>query len=355
MGDKEKLEGLPRVAISIGDLNGIGMEVIMKTFQDQRMLEMCTPIVFGSNRIASFHRKALGIQQFNFQSIKHPEEAIPGKVNMINAVEKDLEIQLGQVTADGGKGAFQSLDKACEAIEKGWADVLVTAPINKDNIQSEDFKFPGHTEYLSERFGGEALMLMCSEDLIVGTATGHVPLEKVSANLDYEQLKKQILSLHQTLVQDMRKNKPKIAVLGLNPHAGENGLLGKEDKEIIKPVVDALFTSGKLVYGPYSADGFFGSGQFKNFDAIVSMYHDQGLIPFKTLTFNRGVNYSSGLSIIRCSPDHGTGFDIAGKDEASPDSFRAAVYLACDMFKNRTEHAALTEDVLEIRKPDKRR
>ena len=352
---KAEKNNLPVVAISVGDPNGIGLEVIMKTFSDTRMLDFCTPIVFGSNKLASYHRKALNLQNFNFQSIKSLEEVIPGKVNMVNSVDKELEVQLGEASNSAGMAAYKSLEAACKAVEDGHADVLVTAPINKDTIQSEEFKFPGHTEYLGERFEGEPLMLMCSENVTVGTVTGHIPLEKVSSNLNYEDLKKKILGLHQTLIKDMAIQKPRIAVLGLNPHAGENGLLGKEDKEIIKPIVDELYNGGKLVFGPYSADGFFGSGVYKKFDAVVAMYHDQGLIPFKTLSFNQGVNYTSGLSVIRTSPDHGTGFDLAGKNEANPQSFREAVYLACEIFANRNEYTNLTSNILEVRKHDKRR
>ncbi len=352
---KGEQKSLPTVAISIGDINGIGLEVIMKTFSDSRMTELCTPILFGSNKIVSFHKKALDLQQFNFISIKSTEEVIPGKVNLMNVVDKELDVQLGEATTTGGAAALQSLDAACKAIEDGHADVLVTAPINKDSIQSDEFKFPGHTEYLAERFGGDALMLMCSEGLIVGTVTGHIPLEKVSSQLTYDGLKKKVLSLHQTLIRDMRIQKPRIALLGLNPHAGENGLLGKEDKDLIKPAVDELYNGAKLIFGPYSADGFFGSGVYNKFDAVVAMYHDQGLIPFKTLSFNRGVNFTSGLEIIRTSPDHGTGFDIAGKNEANPQSFRESVYLACEIFANRNEYADLTSNILQIKKQDKRR
>lgn len=346
---------IPRIAISIGDTNGIGLEVIMKTFSDARMLDLCTPIIFGSSKILSFHRKELALQNFQYQTIKSAEEAIPGKVNLVNSVDKEIEVELGVPTPSGGAAAFQSLDAACKAIEDKHADALVTAPINKDTIQSEDFNFPGHTEYLSQRFEGEALMLMYSESVTVGTLTGHIPLDKVASNLDYDGLKKKINSLSQTLQQDMRKPKPRIAVLGLNPHAGENGLLGKEDKEIIKPAIDELYNGGKMVFGPYSADGFFGSGIYAKFDAVMAMYHDQGLIPFKTLSFNSGVNFTSGLSVIRTSPDHGTGFDIAGKNEANPQSFREAVYFACNVFTCRNEYSELTADVLQIKKQDKRR
>lgn len=352
---KREQHNLPRVAISVGDTNGIGMEVIMKTFSDNRMLELCTPIIFGSNKMASFHRKALDQKNFQFQSVKSLDDVIPGKINMLNIVDKELEVTFGELSSTAGKAAFDSLSAACKAIEDDKADVLVTAPINKDAIQSDEFSFPGHTEYLSERFGGDALMLMCSETLIVGTVTGHIPLEKVSSNLNYDDLKKKINSLHQTLIQDFRISKPRIAVLGLNPHAGENGLLGKEDKDLIKPAIDELYNGGKLIFGPYSADGFFGSGIYAKFDAVIAMYHDQGLIPFKTLSFNRGVNFSSGLKVVRTSPDHGTGFDMAGKNDANPQSFREAVYLACEVFANRNEYQELTANILQVKKQDKRR
>ncbi len=335
------------VGISQGDINGIGLEVIIKTFLDPQMLEICTPVIFGSNKTASYHRKALNIEDFSFNQIHNVSEINHKRANIINVYDEDVVIELGKQTANGGKYALKSLEAAANALEKGEVDVLVTAPINKENIQSPDFNFPGHTEYLEKKFGnGSSLMFLVSDTLRVAVATGHIPVTQVGQELTKEKIIKKIQALHKSLIEDFSIRKPKIAVLGLNPHAGDNGVIGNEEQLLIQPAVEKAKEEGMLVYGPYSADGFFGSGTYKNFDAILAMYHDQGLIPFKTISFNSGVNFTAGLPIVRTSPDHGTAYDIAGKNLASEESFRRAVYLAVDIYKTRNQYAELTANPL---------
>jgi len=347
MSDKIKL------GISIGDINGVGMEVIIKTFMDNRMLDFCTPIVYGSSKISSIHRKALRVDNFSFNKIDDISKLNPKKANILECWKEDVEVELGASTDNGGKYAFLSLEKATQDLKDGGIDALVTAPINKNNIQSEDFTFPGHTEYLSEKFEGESIMLMTSENLKVGVATNHIPLKTVANTLTANVIFDKLKILNKTLTQDFGIVKPKIAVLGLNPHAGDNGLLGKEEEEIIIPAINNAKSVGINAFGPYPADGFFGAGKFAAFDAVLAMYHDQGLIPFKSISFGEGVNYTAGLSIIRTSPDHGTAYEIAGKNEASEASFRAAVYLACDIHKNRMKDLEMNENPLQISKSRK--
>jgi 4-hydroxythreonine-4-phosphate dehydrogenase len=337
------------VGISQGDINGIGLEVIIKTFLEPQMLEICTPVVFGSNKTVSHYRKALSIEDFSFNQIRDISEINHKRANIINVYEEDPAIEFGKQTDNGGKYALKSLEAAAYALAQGKIDVLVTAPINKENIQSPDFKFPGHTEYLDEKFGaGNSLMFLVSDTLRIAVVTGHIPVTKVAQELTAEKITKKIQLLNKSLIEDFAVRRPKIAVLGLNPHAGDNGVIGSEEKHIITPAIAKAQEEGILVYGPYPADGFFGNSTYKNFDGVLAMYHDQGLIPFKTISFNSGVNFTAGLPIIRTSPDHGTAYDIAGKNIASEESFRKAVYTAIDVYKTRSEYAELSASPLTI-------
>jgi len=338
-----------KVGISMGDFNGIGMEVIIKTFMDNRMMQLCTPIVYGASRIASFHRKALGIADFSFNIIRDADAANPKMANLINCWDEEIKMELGTSTNLAGEKAIASLELAIADLKSGKIDVLVTAPINKNNVQSANFKFPGHTEYLAEKFDvKDYLMLLVSDDLRIGTVTGHIPLNQVASALSTEKIYAKIKLLNNSLIQDFGIRKPKIAVLGLNPHAGDNGLLGEEETKLIIPAIEKLKSEGIMAIGPYAADGFFGSQVYHQFDGVMAMYHDQGLIPFKAMAFESGVNFTAGLPIIRTSPDHGTGYDIAGKNKASESSFRQAVYLACDLFHQRKQQAGLVANPLKI-------
>lgn len=337
-----------RVGISIGDLNGIGMEIIMKTLADPRVTQDITPIVYGSGKVASYYKKALGMHEFSFNLINQAEEANPKKPNLVNVWNEEVNIVPGQASETGGKYAFRSLEAAVKDMAAGKIDVLVTAPINKNVIQSENFKFPGHTEYLASLSNvDEALMMMVADDLRVGVVTGHIPLSDVPKALNRDKIAAHIRKMNQSLIRDFGIRKPRIAVLGLNPHAGEEGLLGEEDKNIILPAIQAVKNEGVMVFGPYPADGFFGSSNFKKFDGVLAMYHDQGLAPFKALSFDNGVNFTAGLPIVRTSPDHGTGYDIAGKNEASENSFRNALYLACDVLTNRRLYRDINANPLQ--------
>jgi 4-hydroxythreonine-4-phosphate dehydrogenase len=341
MSDKIKL------GISIGDVNGIGLEVILKTFTETKMLDYCTPIIYGHTKVASFHRKALNMGDFMFNVINTPEAANPRKVNMINCWEEDVKITLGEANETGGKYAFLSLQKATDDLVSGAIDALVTAPINKNNIQSAEFTFPGHTEYLQERSESkDVLMFLISETLRVGVVTGHIPVLDVPKAISKEKIIKKIQLINESLKKDFWIEKPKIAILGLNPHASDNGLLGKEEAEIIVPAIQEAFDKGIICFGPYPADGFFGNGTYKKFDAVLAMYHDQGLIPFKTIAFDTGVNYTAGLKFVRTSPDHGTGYDIAGKNIADATSFMEAVFSAIHIVKNRNEQESLLKNQL---------
>ena len=344
-----------RVGVSIGDINGIGMEVIIKTFMDKRMQELCTPIIFGSSKSASFYQKAIGIEDFSFNVIENPSKANNKKVNLINCWKEEVKITLGENTAEGGMFAVKSLEAATNALQKDEVDVLVTAPINKQNIQSYSFQFPGHTEYLEAKAKGIALMLMLSESMRIGVVTGHLPLKQVSSNISQEKVLEKLRLLNKSLNQDFGIRKPKIAVLGLNPHAGDQGLLGKEEDDIIIPALQKANEEKILSFGPYPADSFFSSDKLCAFDGILAMYHDQGLIPFKTLAFGKGVNYTSGLNFIRTSPDHGTAFEIAGENKANEQSFREAVFTACDIYKKRHEFNEIHENPLPISEKKQRK
>lgn len=339
-----------KIGISIGDINGIGLEVIIKTFMDNRMLDFCTPIVYGSTKLANNYRKTLEVTDFAFNKITKVEEASSKKANMLSCWTEEVELNFGNPTENGGKYAFLSLEAATKDLLEGKIDALVTAPINKDTIQSDNFNFKGHTEYLEAKANGESIMLLTSENLKVGIATNHIPVSSVASSLSADAIFSKLKTLNKTLVQDFLLTSPKIAVLGLNPHAGDNGLIGSEEKQIIIPAINNAKSIGINAFGPYPADGFFGSGSYKKFDAILAMYHDQGLIPFKTLSFGEGVNFTAGLNIIRTSPDHGVAYEIAGKNLASESSFRTAVYLACDIAKNRQLSEEINNDKLKIKK-----
>lgn len=341
-----KREGLIRVGISIGDLNGIGAEIIMKTFEDPRMLEFCTPIIFASIKTMSFFKKHFE-SGINFHGINDLNQIIENRVNVLNVWKENVDIAFGEEDLKAGEYAFKSLERATEALKNDTIDVLVTAPINKLTIQSEKFKFPGHTDYLAKELGGHSLMFMVSENLKVGLLTDHVPVKDVPQHINAKLIEEKVQTVHDSLIQDFRVGKPKIAVLGINPHAGDNGVIGDEDENVLKPTLLKIREKGTLVFGPYSADSFFGSKNYKNFDAIIASYHDQGLIPFKTITFGEGVNYTAGLTKVRTSPDHGTAFEIAGKGVADESSFKAAVFTGIQIFRNRKEYKELTKNPLK--------
>ena len=338
-----------KVGISIGDLNGIGLETIIKTFKDTRMMDFCTPIIFGSSKVASAHRKALEMQDFNFHTINTIEEAKANKANLLNCWKEDIEIKFGEATTTSGEYAFDSLKQATQALKDKSIDVLVTAPINKASIQGKVSGFIGHTEFLQGNFEGESLMIMLSEIMKIAFVTGHVPLTEVRKAITPENIYAKTIKLNTSLVQDFGIRKPKIAVLGLNPHAGEEGLLGKEENDIITPTIKKLKEEGIMAFGPYPADSFFTPKNLTAFDGILSMYHDQGLTAFKTLSFTEGVNYTAGLNIVRTSPVHGTAYEIAGQGIADEQSFREAVYMACDIFKKRAEFQELNENPLAFK------
>lgn len=342
MEEKEKI----RLGISIGDLNGIGCEVALKTFEDSRMLDFCTPIIFASNKTISHQLKELGLS-IVFHGIPEAAKAIDNKLNIVNVWKEIPDIQFGESTPEGGRYAIKSLKAAVEALKNGDIDVLVTAPINKNNIQSEEFNFPGHTDYLAQELQGESLMFMVTDSLKVGLLTDHVAVKDVSSAIIPRLIRDKVNTIEKSLTMDFGIRKPKIALLGINPHSGDNGVIGKEDDEILKPVIREMFNMGHLVYGPYSADSFFGSDGYKKFDAVLAAYHDQGLIPFKTLSFGQGVNFTAGLDKVRTSPDHGTAYEIAGKGVADENSFKEAVFMAIKIFRNRTEYRELTSNVLK--------
>ncbi len=338
-----------RVAITHGDLNGVGYEVIIKTFSDNRMFDVCTPVLYGSSKVASYHKKLLASvpQEMNFLSLRDASEAQDRRYNVVNLTQEEIKIDLGKSTEVAGALSRESLNRACADLKDGKVDVLVTAPINKRNIQAADFDFPGHTEYLSHQFGSSSLMLMVCDRIRIGIVTNHLALKDVPDALTPELLIEKLTILDQSLRRDFRITRPKIAVLALDPHAGDNGVIGDFDAKVITPVIEKAQEGGILAYGPFPSDGFFGSSQFNNFDGVLALYHDQGLIPFKLMSFTEGVNYTAGLPYVRTSPAHGTGYDIAGKDKASEQSMRSAVYLACNIYRNRQEYDELTANPLK--------
>ncbi len=336
------------VGISHGDINGVSYEVIIKSLMDNRIFDFCIPVVYGSAKVAAYHRKALNIANFSFNNIKSAGDANVKRANIINCLDDNVRVELGKSTNIAGESSLISLENAVKDLKDGKIDVLVTAPINKDNVQSEKFNFPGHTEYLTmESKSKESLMLMVSENLKVGVVTTHLPLSKVSEAITEEAILSKLRIMNKSLIEDFGIRKPKIAVLGLNPHAGDNGLLGNEEIDIIIPSLKKAKEEDILALGPYPADGFFGSDNFKKFDAILAMYHDQGLTPFKALAFNSGVNYTAGLDFIRTSPGHGTAYEIVGLGQASEVSFRNAIYLACDIYRSRSEYKKISKDPLQ--------
>ena len=325
------------IGITHGDINGVGYEVILKTLADNRMLETFIPVIYGSSKVAAYHRKNLDIQGFNLNIVNSIEEINSKRVNIINCVDDDIKVELGTSTVEAGKAAYIALERATEDLKKGALQVLVTAPINKKNIQSASFKFPGHTEYLEEKFGTgtPALMMLLNDVMRVAVVTGHIPVNKISTELTEKLIVDKLTVLNASLKKDFSIIRPRIAVLGLNPHAGDDGVIGNEEQTVIIPAMKKAESKGIICAGPYPSDGFFGSGNFDKFDAVLAMYHDQGLIPFKTVSMDTGVNYTAGLSVIRTSPDHGTAYDIAGKNLASEESFRQALYLAYDIYQSR--------------------
>jgi len=337
------------VGISIGDVNGVGIEVVLKTFEDKRMLDFCTPVLFGSSKIISSHKKILNIET-NIHEIKSIQQIKDGEVNLLTIWKEDVMLEIGSATKIGGQYAFKSLNEATKSLKKGEIDLLITAPINKETIQSEEFNFSGHTEFLERNLDGESLMILMNDFLRIGLITGHIPISKIAESITPELIESKVKILNNSLKQDFNINKPKIAVLGLNPHSGDNGVIGQEENELIKPTITSIHESGIFVYGPYAADGFFGSEAYKQFDGVLAMYHDQGLAPFKALTFGNGVNFTAGLSHVRTSPDHGTAFDISGKGKANSDSFKEAVFTGIKIFKNRNEYKELTQNVLKPKK-----
>ncbi|MBR3413129.1 MAG: 4-hydroxythreonine-4-phosphate dehydrogenase PdxA [Bacteroidales bacterium] len=336
-----------RLAISQGDINGVGYEVILKTFSDNRMFDICTPVLYGSSKVASYHKKLLSMHQdLPFNAIHDASEAIDRKFNVVNLTQEEIKIDVGKLTEVAGVQSRLSLNRACEDLKKGLVDVLVTAPISKKNIQAPDFDFPGHTEYLSHQFGCSSLMMMVCDRIRIGIVTNHLALKDVPSAITHNLLYDKLMLMNESLKRDFGVPMPKIAVLALDPHAGDNGVIGDFDMKVIKPVIEEMQNKGVLAYGPYPSDGFFGSNEFNKFDGVLALYHDQGLIPFKLMSFTEGVNYTAGLPYVRTSPAHGTAFDIAGKDKASEQSFRSAVYLACNIHRNRKEYDLLTADPL---------
>lgn len=325
-----------RVGITHGDINGVGYEVILKAFSDPVMLDLCTPVIYGSPKVAAYHRKAMDIQT-NFSIINSAAEMQDGRVNIVNCIDGELKVELGKPSAEAGQAALTALEKAMDEYRQGLYDVLVTAPINKHTIQSDGFHFPGHTEYIEERVGegNKALMILLKDDLRVALVTGHIPVHEIARTLTKELIEEKLAIFHRSLKQDFGIDTPRIAVLSLNPHAGDEGLIGTEEQEIIVPAMQNMIRKGMQCFGPYPADGFMGSGNYVHFDGILAMYHDQGLAPFKALAMDEGVNYTAGLPIVRTSPAHGTAYDIAGQGVASEDSFRQAIYVAMDVFRNR--------------------
>lgn len=341
-----KKEEKIKVGVSVGDLNGIGPEIIIKTFEDERSLELCTPIIFCNAKLMNFLRKQFQ-SKVSFYEISSLDKIQHGKINVFNVWKENVNIQFGVEDKTIGDYAIKSLESAVSALKSDNIDVLVTAPINKSNIQSERFNFPGHTNYLEQQLEGNSLMFMISENLRVGLLTDHVPVKEVPNQINEELVRQKIATVSTSLKQDFAISKPKIAVLAINPHAGDNGVIGNEDDTILKPALEKLREEKTLVYGPYSADSFFGSNSYQNFDAIIASYHDQGLIPFKTITFGSGVNYTAGLNKIRTSPDHGTAYEIAGKRKADNSSFKHAVFSAIEIYRRRRDYLIYSKNPLK--------
>ncbi len=342
------------VGITQGDGNGISYEVIIKALADERILDLCTPVIYGSSKIFGFYKKHIhDIDQINTNVINSAKDVHQKRVNIVNCLPENVFVEPGQSTPESAKAAMTALERAVEDIREGYIDVLVTAPINKRAMDKEGFGYTGHTEYLEKQFGVEEVaMIMVCDRLKVGVVTGHIPLKEVPVQLTTEKILRKLRLMKTSLQRDFGVDSPKIAVLGLNPHCGDGGLLGTEEQEVILPAIRAAAEEDILAYGPYSADGFFGLGNYSKFDAVLAMYHDQGLTPFKALAFEDGVNYTAGLPIIRTSPDHGTAYEMAGRDMADPRSMKAAIYAAIDIFNRREEYDDLIEGRMTIKAPD---
>ena len=333
------------LGISVGDINGIGIEIILKTFDDKRMLDFCTPIIYANSKLISIHKQTLNLST-PIQTIGSINNVVSGKINLINVWKEEIPVEFGKTTKLGGKYALLSLKEAVKDLNSNAIDALVTAPINKETIQSKEFSFPGHTEFLEDQIKGKSLMILMSAELKVALLTGHIPIEDVTKMITPDLIKEKVNTLYSTLQQDFGITKPKIAILSINPHAGDNGVIGNQDKEVLIPTIKEIQEQGKLVYGPYPSDSFFGSGNYNNFDAILASYHDQGLTPFKTLSFGRGVNYTAGLEKIRTSPDHGTAFDLAGKAKADISSFKEAIFTAIEIYNTRENYLSLKKNAI---------
>jgi 4-hydroxythreonine-4-phosphate dehydrogenase len=336
-----------RIGITHGDVNGISYEIIIKTLMDQRLMELYTLVVYGSSKVASYHRKVLNINEFNFNLVKKADQAHPRRPNIVNIHDEEIKIDLGTSTTIAGELSLLSLDAALEDLQKGLIDVIVTAPINKKNIQAPGFTFPGQTEYFARKSQTENyLMLMVNNNVRIGMVTGHLPLSQVKEEITTELILKKIQVMNHSLMRDFGIVKPRIAVLALNPHAGDDGLIGTEEKSVIRPAIEKAYSQNILAFGPYPADGFFGAASFRNFDGILAMYHDQGMIPFKLMSFEEGVNFTAGLPMVRTAPAHGTAYELAGKDQASPEAFRNAIYMAADIFLHRLAYDELRANQL---------
>lgn len=344
-----------RVGITQGDINGVGYEVILKTFSDPMMLELCKPIIYGSPKVATYHRKAMDLPA-NFSIVNSASEAVDNKLSVVNCTDDEVKVEFSKADLEAGKAALGALEKAIEEYKAGLIDVIVTAPINKHTIQSEEFTFPGHTEYIEQKLGEgqKALMILMKDDFRVALVTGHIPVGQIAAELTKDLIEEKLTIFNRSLKQDFGISAPRIAVLSLNPHAGDGGLLGKEEEEIIIPAIQEMTAKGVFCFGPYPSDGFMGSGNFQHFDGILAMYHDQGLAPFKALAMDEGVNFTAGLPVVRTSPAHGTAYDIAGKGLASEDSFRQAIYVAIDVFRNRQHEKAARHNPLRKQYYEKR-
>ena len=338
-----------RVGISIGDFNGIGPEIIMKALKDKTITDFFTPIIFGSGKLFTYQKNIFKLNH-NFNYITETSQAQSDKINMVNLWKDNVNVDLGKPTEESTKMAIDSLEAATMALISGEIDVLVTAPINKEEMMKNGFVHAGHTGYLEEKFGKKGLMFLVTDDLKVAVSTHHIPIVQVAENISKEKIKKQIKILNQCLIEDFQIERPKIAVLGLNPHAGDGGAIGNEEIEIIEPAIRELFENGILAFGPFPADSFFQPNKYKNYDAVLAMYHDQGLAPFKTLAYEEGVNFTAGLPFIRTSPDHGVAYDIAGKNIADEQSFSEAIFMAIKIFKNRLEYNDLMNNRMRPRR-----
>ncbi len=341
-----------RIGITQGDTNGIGWEVILKALADPRMTELFTPVVYGSPKAAAYYRNTIAeIEAFSFNPVASAAEARRGKTNLV-ACGENAEIMPGKPTPEAGRAAVEALCTAMRDLKAGHLDALVTAPFDKETVQADDFRYTGHTEYLAAELGGEAMMIMCSDVLRVGLVTKHIPVSEIARSITKERIVRDLDTLRRSLIEDFGIVEPRIAVMALNPHAGDGGLLGREEQEIIKPAIVEAFGEGVLAFGPFAADGLFAGGGYAKYDGILAMYHDQGLAPFKTLSPD-GVNFTAGLSAVRTSPDHGTAFDIAGKDKADPQSMRNAIYTAIDIVEHRRAWAEWTRNPLQHAERDR--